>query len=66
MKQENSVALSSLALGELLRNRCAHALGTAGRGIEPVFALEHDFARSFRQVVLGIAPHARAASSSRS
>ena len=30
MNQENSVALSSLALGELLRNRCAHALGTAG------------------------------------
>jgi hypothetical protein len=30
MNQENSVAPSSLALGELLRNRCAHALGTAG------------------------------------
>src|SRR5467141_3518279 len=30
MNQENSVALSSLELGELLRNRCAHALGTAG------------------------------------
>src|SRR3977135_4526269 len=30
MNQENGVALSSLALGELLGNRCAHALGTAG------------------------------------
>src|SRR5882757_239906 len=30
MNQENSAAPSSLAPGELLRNRCAHALGTAG------------------------------------
>ena len=30
MNQENSVAPSSLALGELLKSRCAHALGTAG------------------------------------
>jgi len=31
MNQENSVALRSrLHWGELLRNRCAHALGTAG------------------------------------
>src|SRR5712664_1269151 len=30
MNQENSVGPSSLALGELLKSRCAHGLGTAG------------------------------------
>src|ERR1700738_4481136 len=30
MNQENSVAISSLAQGELLKSRCARALGTAG------------------------------------
>jgi hypothetical protein len=33
MNQENSVAPSSLALGVLLKSRCAHALGTAGLAI---------------------------------